>query len=51
MQAVVVQPGDRLSYEAFPDPVPKPGEVLVELKAAAVNRRVDALAAALPMAA
>lgn len=39
MQAVLVQPGDRLSVETFPDPVAKPGEVLVELKAAALNRR------------
>jgi NADPH:quinone reductase-like Zn-dependent oxidoreductase len=39
MQAVVVQPGDRLSCETFPDPTPKPGEIVVELKAAAVNRR------------
>jgi len=39
MQAVLVQPGDRLSFEPFPDPVAKPGEVLVELKAAALNRR------------
>lgn len=39
MQAVLVQPGDRLSVETVPDPVAKPGEVLVELKAASLNRR------------
>jgi zinc-binding alcohol dehydrogenase/oxidoreductase len=39
MQAVLVQPGDTLSFETVPDPVAKPGEVIVELKAAAVNRR------------
>ena len=31
--------GGVLSYETVPDPVPSPGEVLVELRAAAVNRR------------
>jgi zinc-binding alcohol dehydrogenase/oxidoreductase len=39
MQAVLVQPGDRLSFETVPDPVAGPGEVLVELRAAALNRR------------
>ena len=39
MQAVVVQPGDRLSHETVADPVARPGEVVVELKAASLNRR------------
>lgn len=39
MQAVLVQPGDTLSVETVADPQPKPGEVVVELKAAALNRR------------
>jgi len=39
MKAVVVNEGGALSYEDRPDPVAGPGEVVVELKAAAVNRR------------
>ena len=39
MKAVVVTEGGGLSYEDFPDPVAGPGEVIVELKAAAINRR------------
>lgn len=39
MQAVLAQPGDRVSFEAVPDPLPRPGEVVVELRAAALNRR------------
>lgn len=39
MKAVVVTEGGGLSYEDFPDPVAGPGEVVVELKAAAINRR------------
>jgi NADPH:quinone reductase-like Zn-dependent oxidoreductase len=39
MKAVVVNEGGSLSYEDYPDPVAGPGEVVVELKAAAVNRR------------
>ena len=39
MEAVLVREGAVLSYETAPDPEPKPGEALVELKAAAVNRR------------
>ena len=39
MQAVVVREGAVLSYETVPDPEPKPAEALVELRAAAVNRR------------
>lgn len=39
MQAVLVQEPDRLEYTSYRDPEPGPGEVLVELKAAAVNRR------------
>ncbi len=39
MKAVVVRDGGALSYEDYPDPVAGPGEVIVELKAAAVNRR------------
>ena len=39
MKAVVVNEGGGLSYEDFPDPVAGPGEVVVELKAAAINRR------------
>jgi zinc-binding alcohol dehydrogenase/oxidoreductase len=39
VQAVVVHEGGRLAYEQFPDPRPAAGEVLVELHAAAVNRR------------
>jgi NADPH:quinone reductase-like Zn-dependent oxidoreductase len=39
MKAVLVQEGGAISYGDHPDPVPGPGEVVVELKAAAVNRR------------
>jgi zinc-binding alcohol dehydrogenase/oxidoreductase len=39
LQAVVVHEGGRLAYEQFPDPEPAPGQVVVELRAAAVNRR------------
>jgi zinc-binding alcohol dehydrogenase/oxidoreductase len=39
MKAVVVREGGVLSYEDVDDPVAGPGEVVVELKAAAVNRR------------
>jgi NADPH:quinone reductase-like Zn-dependent oxidoreductase len=39
MKAVVVREGGALSYEDYPDPVAGPGEVVVELRAAAVNRR------------
>src|SRR6266545_3363592 len=39
MQAILVHEGGRLAYESFPDPEPGPGEVVVELRAAAVNRR------------
>jgi zinc-binding alcohol dehydrogenase/oxidoreductase len=39
MKAVLVGEGGALSYEDFDDPVAEPGEVVVELKTAAVNRR------------
>jgi len=39
MHAVRVHEGGRLAYEEVDDPVPAPGEVLVELRAAALNRR------------
>ena len=39
MQAVVVRKGGALSFEQVDDPVAGPGEVVVELRAAAVNRR------------
>jgi NADPH:quinone reductase-like Zn-dependent oxidoreductase len=39
VRAVRVQEGGNLRYEEVPDPVAGPGEVLVELRAAAVNRR------------
>jgi NADPH:quinone reductase-like Zn-dependent oxidoreductase len=39
MQAVRVHEGGELHYEEAPDPVAGPGEVVVELRAAAVNRR------------
>ena len=39
MRAVRVQEGGDLRYEEVPGPVAGPGEVLVELRAAAVNRR------------
>ncbi len=39
MKAVLVREGGALSYEDYADPVAGPGEVVVELRAAAVNRR------------
>src|SRR4029453_7629296 len=39
MKAILVHEGGELSYEDVDDPVAGPGEVVVELKAAAVNRR------------
>jgi len=39
MQAVRVHEGAELRYEEIPDPVPGPGEVLVELRRSALNRR------------
>jgi zinc-binding alcohol dehydrogenase/oxidoreductase len=39
VQAVVVHQGGRLVFEQFPDPQPAAGKVVVELRAAAVNRR------------
>ena len=39
MRALRVHEGGELRYEAAPDPVAGPGEVVVELRAAAVNRR------------
>lgn len=39
MQAVRVHDGGDLVYETVPDPVAGPGEVLVELRRAALNRR------------
>jgi len=39
VQAIYVREGGALSFEEAPDPVAGPGEVVVELKAAAVNRR------------
>lgn len=39
MQAVRVHEGERLVYEQVPDPEPKPGEAVVELETAALNRR------------
>jgi NADPH:quinone reductase-like Zn-dependent oxidoreductase len=39
MYAVRVHEGGELRYEEAPDPVAGPGEVVVELKASAVNRR------------
>jgi NADPH:quinone reductase-like Zn-dependent oxidoreductase len=39
MQAVRVHDGGELRYETVPDPEPAPGEVIVELRAAALNRR------------
>jgi zinc-binding alcohol dehydrogenase/oxidoreductase len=39
LQAVAVEDGGALSYGPYPDPRVGPGEVLVELHAAAVNRR------------
>jgi zinc-binding alcohol dehydrogenase/oxidoreductase len=39
VKAVAVVEGGALSYGDYPDPVAGPGEVVVELKAAAINRR------------
>lgn len=39
MKAILLRTGGELSYEDVPDPVAGPGEALVELRAAAVNRR------------
>ena len=39
MQAVTVHEGGELRHETVLDPEPGPGEVLVELRAAALNRR------------
>lgn len=39
MKAVLLRDGGELSFEDVDDPVPGPGEVLVEVRAAAVNRR------------
>ena len=39
MQAIRVHEGGELRHETVPDPEPRPGEVVVELKAAALNRR------------
>jgi zinc-binding alcohol dehydrogenase/oxidoreductase len=39
MKAIVVREGGELSYEDYDDPVAGPGEVVVELRTAAVNRR------------
>jgi zinc-binding alcohol dehydrogenase/oxidoreductase len=39
VQAVRVHDGGELRYETVPDPVAGPGEVLVELRAAGLNRR------------
>lgn len=39
MHAIRVHEGAALVYEEVPDPEPKPGEAVVELKAAGLNRR------------
>ena len=39
MQATRVHEGSSLVYETAPDPTPGPGEVIVELRCASVNRR------------
>src|SRR6478736_1958954 len=39
MQAVRAHEDGTLAYETVPDPVPADGEVLVELRCAALNRR------------
>jgi NADPH:quinone reductase-like Zn-dependent oxidoreductase len=39
MQAILVHEGGALSFERVDDPIAGPGEVVVELGAAAVNRR------------
>lgn len=39
MQAIRAHAGGELRFETVPDPLPGPGEVVVELRRAAVNRR------------
>jgi len=39
MHAIRVHEGAALVYEEVPDPEPKPGEAVAELKAAGLNRR------------
>jgi zinc-binding alcohol dehydrogenase/oxidoreductase len=39
MQAVLVREGGALNVESVPDPEPQPDDVVVQLRAAAVNRR------------
>jgi NADPH:quinone reductase-like Zn-dependent oxidoreductase len=39
MQAIRIYDGGVVAFEQVPDPVPGPGEVLVELRCAALNRR------------
>jgi NADPH:quinone reductase-like Zn-dependent oxidoreductase len=39
MQAIRVHQGGSLAYETLPDPEPGPGEVVVELRCAGLNRR------------
>jgi len=39
VKAILVHDGSALSWEDVPEPIAGPGEVVVELKAAAVNRR------------
>jgi len=39
MQAVLVREGGALNVESVPDPEPRPDDVVVQLRAAAVNRR------------
>ena len=39
MQAIRVHEGNELRYETVPDPQPRTGEALVELRAAGINRR------------
>ncbi len=39
MDAVLIREPGSTSFEAVPDPEPQPGEVVVELRAAALNRR------------
>ena len=39
MQAIRVHAGGALSFDTVPDPAPGPGEVLVELRRAGLNRR------------
>jgi len=45
MQAVRAHEGGRLVHETVPDPIPAEGEVLVELRCAALNRRDSYVAA------